>query len=102
MTTFNPHLASDMRRDITELQALYDMNALEPDRFRKLLRSLAENINEVEVLSDVIGPEPFVTVPVDGLEKVAADMQRRFDLAVSLPARARSRGIFAVVDGGRA
>lgn len=58
----NPHLAGDMRRDLTQLQLLYDMNNLSPEHFRALLKSLSAMASEVEALIDGLGDEPFVTV----------------------------------------
>jgi len=99
----NPHLAGDMRRDLNQLQLLYDMNELSPQHFRALLKSLACMADEVERLTDAYGDEPYVTVTPQGLAALAGEMQRRFQMAASLPVdRVRLVGHLAVVDGGRA
>jgi hypothetical protein len=48
----NPHLPGDMRRDLEQLQLLYELNTLSPERFNALFRSLGKSIQEVQTLVD--------------------------------------------------
>lgn len=101
--TVNPHLAGDMRRDLNQLQLLYDMGELGPERFRALIRSLASAVNVVDFLVDELADEPPIDVTPAGLLALGQQLQSGMDLAMGLPVtRARFVRHLAVIDGDRA
>lgn len=87
-------LVAMLRRDLTQIQLLADLNALNPENLRQLLGSLGDLVNVVETLADILR-ESVVSTPVAKLDRFRA-LQDEFGVQ-----RMRSVNGFGVIDGGR-
>jgi hypothetical protein len=95
-----PDLVARIRRDLSQLQLLHDMDQLGPDELRRLLASLGELVNHVEYLATTMREAALGgQVPPQPPAKIDAfrALKERFQTG---PDRMRTVGGFGVIDGG--
>lgn len=86
-------LVAMLRRDLSQIQLLADLDALNPENLRQLLGSLGELVNVVETLADILR-ESVVPTPAAKLDRFRA-LQDQHGVQ-----RMRSVNGLGVIDGG--